>query len=82
MQERKDKKVVISGAYLANETYKNIPHKNLGLARAHAIAELLQKTGIDSSRIVLNSRILEEKMRQPILFTLQDTASSSKKHIK
>jgi hypothetical protein len=82
LQERKDTKVVISGAYLGSETYTNTLHKNLGLARAHAIAELLQKTGIDSSRMVLKSRILEEKMRQPILFTLQDSALTLKKHIK
>jgi hypothetical protein len=74
LQERKDRNILIIGAYLSSENLKNSYYENIGWARAEAIAELLEKKGIAANRISTTSRVLEEKMRQPILFSLQDTA--------
>ncbi len=67
-----DKNITLSGRYLESEKDANSRiFENIGIARAAAIKNLLEKAGIDESRISIDYQMLSgETIDEPINFSL------------
>ena len=67
-----DRNITLTGHYLESEATANAGiFENLGIARASAIELMLEKLGVDESRISIDHKMVEgESLSEPISFAL------------